>query len=142
MLADAQSLLQRFHISAGRAHQRQLSGSLGAVRAIGVFVHMHDALQVGNIFGGGNKIVGEGVSKSDCNSRDLKEGQYRCCYWYYKFGGIPTIKCLAISKFDYDDFDNYKKRFEDMEDSADDFSFDCNSSYIIISMFWILLLLF
>ena len=89
-----------------------------------------------------NTCNGEGNSNKDCNSRDLKEGEYRCCYLYYEFAGKKTHDCKAISKIEYDNFDTYIKTYENAEKNADDFSFDCNSSYIIISMFWILLLLF
>ena len=89
-----------------------------------------------------NECGGDGSSKKDCNSRNLKENEYRCCYYYYEFAGKKNQECIALSRFEYDNFDTYIKTYETIKEKADDFSFDCNSDYVIISMFSLLLLLF
>ena len=89
-----------------------------------------------------NVCAGTGTSKSDCNSRDLSEGQYRCCYYYYKYADASYKECIGISKSSYKDFKNFVKYYKEKHKDADAFSFDCNSNYLISSMFWLFLLLF
>ena len=89
-----------------------------------------------------NECTGTGSSKNDCNSRNLSGDEFRCCYYYWKFGGEEHKQCKALNKIGYENFKNYIKTYEDIKEKADEFSFDCNSNYIIISMLWLLLLLF
>ena len=85
---------------------------------------------------------GNGSSKKDCNSRDIRASDYRCCYYYYQLAGREYKECVPISKVEYDDFETFLKFYEKVKKAADKFSFDCSSNYIIISMLWLVLLLF
>ena len=85
--------------------------------------------------------AGSGTSKTDCNTRNLRDGEYRCCYYYWKFGGETNQQCKPLSQIEYQNFKEYIKTYEDIRKKADDFSFDCNSNYLILSMFWLFLLL-
>ena len=87
------------------------------------------------------ECTGTGSSKKDCNTRNLSEGEYKCCYYYWKFGGDEHKQCRALTRTEYENFEKYIKTYEDIAKKADKFSFDCNSNYIIISMLWLLLLL-
>ena len=89
-----------------------------------------------------NDCSGDGNSKKDCNTRSLSDGYYRCCYYYWKFAGVTNKKCVAITKVSYDHFKDFLKSYEDYRKKADAFSFDCNSNYLVISLFWLFLLLF
>ena len=84
---------------------------------------------------------GSGSNSSDCNNRDLRASDYKCCYYYYEMAGREYKECVPISKVEYDDFEQYLKFYEKVKKAADKFSFDCSCNYIIISMLWLVLLL-
>ena len=88
------------------------------------------------------ECTGTGSSKNDCNTRNLKEGEYKCCYYYWKFGIDISKECRAITKTQYENFKEFMETYEEHKNLVEEFTFDCNSNYIIISMLWLLLLLF
>ena len=85
---------------------------------------------------------GYGSNKADCNNRNLRASDFRCCYYYYELAGREYKECVPISKVAYDDFKTFLKFYEKVIKAADEFSFDCTSNYIAVSMFWVVLLLF
>ena len=86
---------------------------------------------------------GFGINKKDCNERELRSGDYRCCYLYYRHAGDETKKCVPIDKIHYDDIKTYLKPYKEVKEAkGSNFTFDCNSNYIIISMLWLVLVLF
>ena len=89
-----------------------------------------------------NECSGTGINKKDCNNRSLRASDFRCCYYYYKIAGREYKECVPISKVEYDDFNTFLKFYEKVRKAADAFSFDCTSNYIIVSMLWLVLLLF
>ena len=89
-------------------------------------------------------------NKKDCNSLQVNEGSYKCCYVHYKGEG-DGIKgeykgCEEINQENYNRIKDYIK---DMEKEAkndggklDVKKFDCNSNYLLISIMSLILLLF
>ena len=85
---------------------------------------------------------GTGDNKDDCNNRNLRASDYRCCYYYYEMVGREYKECVPISKVEYDDFETFLKFYKKVKEAATKFSFDCISNYITVSMLWLVLLLF
>ena len=78
----------------------------------------------------------------DCNNRELDSGEYRCCFYEYEVKGFGEMKaCGAVTKEQYDDIDDYIDKNEDLlGDTVEDFSIDCGSNYIVISILSLILL--
>jgi len=78
----------------------------------------------------------------DCNNRELDSGEYRCCFIEYEMKGFGKIKaCGAVTKEQYDDIDDYIDDSENQAgDIVEDFSIDCGSNYIVISILSLILL--
>ena len=78
----------------------------------------------------------------DCNNRELASGEYRCCFVEAEVKGIGETKyCGAVTKEQYDDIDDYFDKYEDqLGDIYEDFSIDCGSNYIVISILSLILL--
>ena len=78
----------------------------------------------------------------DCNNRELDSGEYRCCFVEYEVKGFGEMKaCGAVTKEQYDDIDDYIDKNEDLlGDTVEDFSIDCGSNYIVISILSLILL--
>ena len=78
----------------------------------------------------------------DCNNRELESGYYRCCFIEIEGKKSGKIKyCGAITKEQYDDIDDYIDKAEDNAvDTVEDFSIDCGSNYIVISILSLILL--
>ena len=71
----------------------------------------------------------------DCESRDLPDGYYRCCFLEYS--GVKM--CVPIDKDSYDDIDDMIDEYE-KEEGVKDVSLDCGSNYIVISLLSLILL--
>ena len=86
-------------------------------------------------------------SKSDCNDRKIDEEYYKCCYVKYsmKLNGEKEDgeKCEAITKANYDRINDYisdeEKDGRDVE--YDIKKYDCNSTYLLISIMSLIILL-
>ena len=87
-------------------------------------------------------------SESDCHSRqfstlETNQGAYKCCYLEVDFGGITRKSCVAITKNEYDNIDDYIDKDEDSYDKydidVDVEDLDCKSKYLQSAL---LLLLF
>ena len=78
----------------------------------------------------------------DCNNSELDSGEYRCCFIEYELKGFGEMKaCGAVTKEQYDDIDDYIDKNEDLlGDTVEDFSIDCGSNYIVISILSLILL--
>ena len=77
----------------------------------------------------------------DCNNRELDSGYYRCCFVEFEMKGIETKGCTPLTKEQYDDIDDYiDKAKDDAEVTVEDFSIDCGSNYIVISILSLILL--
>ena len=81
----------------------------------------------------------------DCNNRELESSvYYRCCFYEVEVKGSEKIKyCGPVTKEQYDDIDDYIDEVEKAEkDTVDveDFSIDCGSNYIVISILSLILL--
>lgn len=78
----------------------------------------------------------------DCNNRELDSGEYRCCFIEIEVKGKEKTKyCGPITKEQYDDIDDYiDKAEDDAGDTVEDFSIDCGSNYIVISILSLILL--
>lgn len=75
----------------------------------------------------------------DCNNRELDSGEYRCCLVEYEMKGTEIKACYPITKEQYDDIDDYADDYEDKA-GVEDFSIDCGSNYIVISILSLILL--
>ena len=78
----------------------------------------------------------------DCNNRELDSGEYRCCFIEVEIKKVGKSKvCGAVTKEQYDDIDDYVDDYEDKAgDTVEDFSIDCGSNYIVISILSLILL--
>ena len=77
----------------------------------------------------------------DCNNRELDSGEYRCCFIEFEIKGVKSKACGAVTKEQYDDIDDYIDKNEDtLGDTVEDFSIDCGSNYIVISILSLILL--
>ena len=79
----------------------------------------------------------------DCNNRELESSvYYRCCFYEVEVKGSEKIKyCGPVTKEQYDDIDDYVDDYEDKAgDTVEDFSIDCGSNYIVISILSLILL--
>ena len=80
----------------------------------------------------------------DCNNRELDSGYYRCCFMEVETKKSGKTKyCGPVTKEQYDDIDDYIDKVEKAEkDTVDveDFSIDCGSNYIVISILSLILL--
>ena len=80
----------------------------------------------------------------DCNNRELDSGYYRCCFMEVETKKSGKTKyCGPVTKEQYDDIDDYIDEVEKAEkDTVDveDFSIDCGSNYIVISILSLILL--
>ena len=78
----------------------------------------------------------------DCNNRELDSGVYRCCFIEVEIKGFGKNKyCGAVTKEEYDDIDDYIDKAEKAAgDTVEDFSIDCGSNYIVISILSLILL--
>ena len=78
----------------------------------------------------------------DCNNRELDSGEYRCCFIEYELKGFGEMKaCGAVTKEQYDDIGDYIDKAEKAAgDTVEDFSIDCGSNYIVISILSLILL--
>lgn len=82
----------------------------------------------------------------DCNNRELDSGYYRCCFMEVETKKSGKTKyCGPVTKEQYDDIDDYIDKVEDgagdtVEDTVEDFSIDCGSNYIVISILSLILL--
>ena len=78
----------------------------------------------------------------DCNNRDLESGEYRCCFIEADVKGIGETKyCGAVTKEQYDDIDDFIDKVEKAgKDTVEDYSIDCGSNYIVISILSLILL--
>ena len=88
-------------------------------------------------------------SYNDCKDLKLTSNAYRCCYLEYTYdllGEKHTSKsCDAISKYDYENIDDYKDTIEVIVDAlggdnVDVKTIDCDSNYLVISLFSLILL--
>lgn len=77
----------------------------------------------------------------DCNNREFDSGEYyRCCFVEAKIKGIGEDKvCGAVTKEQYDDIDDYIDK-SNVGDIYEDFSIDCGSNYLVISILSLILL--
>ena len=85
---------------------------------------------------------------SDCENLKAGEDSNKCCYieWKYKEDGEQKTDryCIAITKENYDDIGDITNSIEDAskEDNTEDELFiDSSSNYIILSIFFLILLL-
>lgn len=81
----------------------------------------------------------------DCNNRELDSGEYyRCCFIEAEMKGVESKTCLPLSKEEYDDIGDYidksEKAAKDMGVDVEDYSIDCGSNYIVISILSLILL--
>lgn len=78
----------------------------------------------------------------DCNNRELDSGEYRCCFIEIEVKKVGKTKyCGPVTKEQYDDIDDYiDKAEDDAGDTVEDFSIDCGSNYIVISILSLILL--
>lgn len=78
----------------------------------------------------------------DCNNRELDSGYYRCCFMEVETKKSGKTKyCGPVTKEQYDDIDDYIDKAEDnAEVTVEDFSIDCGSNYIVISILSLILL--
>ena len=80
--------------------------------------------------------------REDCTNSQLATGYTHCCYETYKLLTVSYSFCVPITDEQYksieDAIDTYKKAIS----GVGDFSFDCNSNYIALSLLSLLLLLF
>ena len=91
---------------------------------------------------------GPASSLSDCKSRTLPGGAYRCCFVEAKGTYMGTTSetkaCGSVTKTEYDNIEKLieeaKKQMEAIGGKIDKYDVDCNSNYIIISMLGLLLL--
>ncbi len=81
------------------------------------------------------------ADKNVCHNSTKKETTHRCCYEYYKVSGMSYSNCLALTKADFDDFKNYMKNKESGIANVKEYSLDCSSEYITISILSLILLL-
>ena len=101
------------------------------------------------------------LSEGECEEKDansvsecekLNPGDYhKCCLYEWNYekadeDGFKSYKfCSTITKEDYDNIKDYVKKAEKEEEDAlgfgADFSIDCGSNYIMISLMSLILLL-
>ena len=85
--------------------------------------------------------------EDNCHNRKLSDGFYRCCFVEYE-GTFEGEKregkyCIPVTKEIYDKIDDFADAEEkDVEpgDKIDDYSIDCASNYIMISLLSLILL--
>ena len=95
----------------------------------------------------GKEEDGSVKDEDNCHNRKLKDGYYRCCFVEYEgtFDGEKEEGkyCMPVIKELYDKIDDFiDAEEEDVSpgDKIDDFSIDCASNYIIISLLSFILL--
>ena len=91
------------------------------------------------------KIEYKEKQAEDCNNRELDSGEYyRCCFIEAEMKGVESKTCLPLSKEEYDDIGDYidksEKAAKDMGVDVEDYSIDCGSNYIVISILSLILL--
>ena len=95
----------------------------------------------------GNEDYGSVTNEDNCHDRTLQRGIFRCCYVEAEGthdGEKQKIKyCLGVTKEQYDEIEDFvdamKKNVVD-GDKIDEYSIDCASNYIMISLLSLLLL--
>ncbi len=82
-----------------------------------------------------------------CHDRTLQRGVFRCCYVEAEgtFDGKKSkVKlCVPVTKEQYDEIEDFvdaMKKDVDEGDKIDEYSIDCASNYIMISLLSLLLL--
>ena len=77
----------------------------------------------------------------DCEKRKVKEGHYKCCFIEieYKYAGetIESKSCGSVTKEEYDkieDLIDENKEHPDDGIEIEEYSVDCASEYIMISL--------
>ena len=85
--------------------------------------------------------------EDNCHNRKLKDGYYRCCFVEVEgtFDGKKEEGklCLPLTKDEYDKIDDFvdaREKDVDAGDEIDDYSIDCASNYIMISLLSLILL--
>ena len=88
-------------------------------------------------------------SYNDCKDLKLSSNGYRCCYLEYTYDylgeKITTKRCDDISKYYYDNIDDYEDTIEVIVDAlggdnVDVKTIECGSNYLVISLFSLILL--
>ena len=95
----------------------------------------------------GTEEDGTVKDEDNCHNRKLKDGDYRCCFVEIE-GKIEGQKkevkyCLPLTKDQYDKIDDFvdaQEKAVDAGDEIDDYSIDCASNYIMISLLSLILL--
>jgi len=80
--------------------------------------------------------------REDCTSSQLQTGYTHCCYETYKVLTVSSSFCIPITEEQYKAIGDYIDTAKKAISSVGDFSFDCNSNYITLSLLSLLLLLF
>ncbi len=95
----------------------------------------------------GKEEDGTVKDEDDCHNRKLRDGDYRCCFVEYEgtFQGEKRERksCLPLTKDEYDKIDDLvdaQKKGVGEGNQIDDFSIDCSSNYIMISLLSLILL--
>jgi hypothetical protein len=81
-------------------------------------------------------------NRDDCTKSELQSGFTHCCYETYKVLTVSTSVCVPITDDQYKNIGDYIDNIKKGISSVGDFSFDCNSNYIALSLLSLLLLLF
>ena len=95
----------------------------------------------------GEEEDGSVTNEDNCHNRNKQEGIYRCCYVEAEgtFDGKKDEGkfCVPVTQEQYDkieDFVDAAKKDVEEGDKMDEYSIDCASNYIMISLLSLLLL--
>ncbi len=80
--------------------------------------------------------------KSVCHQSTLSEGYYKCCFESYKILVVGYTACIPVSKETFDNIGDYISIRKAALANLGDYSFDCASNYLFLSLASLLLLLF
>ena len=85
--------------------------------------------------------------EDNCHNRKLEDGDYRCCFveveGKYQGQKMERKSCLPLTKDEYDKIDDFvdaQEKIVGEGNEIDDFSIDCASNYIMISLLSLILL--
>ena len=94
------------------------------------------------------KAIGEGLqafSLDFCRSTDLETestGFYRCCFIKYEKDNQRQYQCAGVTSYGFWNIDETISTYESALGNIEIDSFDCNSSYLYVSLLLIFALLF
>ena len=80
-------------------------------------------------------------TKEQCHNTPLKNTTYKCCYEFYKISSLTYPSCVPITQEEFKNFKDFFEKRKKMSSGNSDFSLDCSSEYITLSILSLILLL-